>query len=401
MHISSTLYILFISVIHLVFISSGCAQASEEINGDTLMSAQQESVVLRKTEFTLNDFLNQDDDLDFWTDEIIKNLSLEEKIAQLIMPAMGRHGQTKKEIDALVNDGLIGGILMLNGSKEEFRNWVNEYNILNSKLGRLGFLYSADAEPSLINRKITNTKTVAKANTLKTPEEVRQVTNIISDELNEIGINYNFAPVVDMSPNKTVGWRSFGHVPDSVIPWSNQFIKTTQERNIIATAKHFPGHGYVVGDTHEKLVFIDGEMKEVKNYPPLIENGVLSIMIAHIAVNNNEKYNTKTFPSTTSRAIVTELLRDSLKFEGLIVTDALNMGGVRNVENANLLAVNAGCDILLMPLNAREAHTQLLNAYQQNELTKNEIEASARRIIRMKICLGLIPLSDTENLKTN
>ena len=83
-----------------------------------------------------------------------------------------------------------------------------------------------------------------------------------------------------MSPNTTVGFRSFGAVPANIIPWSDAFIQETQRNNIIATAKHFPGHGLVTGDTHKALQVIDGEMKEICNYPTLIANGVLSIMVA-------------------------------------------------------------------------------------------------------------------------
>lgn len=349
----------------------------------------EESFTSTKT-YQLYDYFESDLDLELRVEAIFNALSDTQRVAQLIMPAMGKHGQPKPVIDQLVSEGKIGGILMLNGSKEEFSQWITEYNTLNHQKGFLPFLYSADAEPSLVNRKITNTPPVAKANTLKNLDEVNEVARIISQELNAIGINYNFAPVVDMSPNKTVGWRSFGHAPDSVIPWSAGFIRTTQVMNIMATAKHFPGHGYVIGDTHEKLVFIDGEMKEVKNYPQLISEGVLSIMVAHIAVKNNSTYTTDGFPATTSRAIVTDLLRDSLNFQGIIVTDAMNMGGVRSVPNAEILAISAGCDIVLMPLDAQSTHEKILAKYNTEKFFHDEVNASVKRIIRAKICLGLL-----------
>ena len=194
-----------------------------------------------------------------------------------------------------------------------------------------------------------------------------------------------------MSPNSTVGYRSFGKNPENIIPWSNQFIQSTQSKNIIATAKHFPGHGLVSGDTHKSLQVINGPLKEVQNYPPLIENGVLSIMVAHIAIENNPSFSTMGLPSTCSPRIVRDLLRDSLEFKGLIVTDAMNMGGVRNVPNNSIKAIAAGCDILLMPADARSAHKALLHAYQTNlEGIQKTINASVRRIIRMKLCLGLL-----------
>ena len=362
---------------------TACAQnESVESTSNTDAEPQQ------KVKFVLNDFFSENELLDNYVDSIFNNLSPHEKVAQLIMPAIGEHGQTESTIDKLVKEGKIGGVLMLNGTKSQFTEWISKYNHWNDSLNRLPFLYSADAEPSLVNRKIINSTPVKRANKIQTKNEVIEVANTISKDLNEIGINYNFAPVVDMSPNKTVGWRSFGHEPDSVITWSVAFVKETQKHQIIATAKHFPGHGYVEGDTHKKLVYIDGEMKELINYPDLIEENIMSIMIAHIAVRNNSKYNTSGLPATTSREIVTELLKDSLNFKGLIVTDAMNMGGVSSIENANKLAVMAGCDILLMPLDANQAHSDLLELYGENEVTKAEIDNSVRKIIRAKICVG-------------
>ena len=193
-----------------------------------------------------------------------------------------------------------------------------------------------------------------------------------------------------MSPNKTVGFRSFGAVPANIIPWSNAFIMTTQEQEIIATAKHFPGHGLVSGDTHKALQVIDGELKEIGNYPKLIEDGVLSIMIGHLAVQNNEKYSTDGLPSTLSSVIVTDLLRKEMGFKGLIVTDAMNMGGVTSVGNSDVKAIEAGCDILLMPLDAAKAHSAILARYRSDAAFKAQVDASAKRILRMKLCVGAI-----------
>ncbi len=363
---------IFSSLILLSFQSCGQEHTLETVPSPEVQHIQ----------FELSDFFGTNPQLDAQTNAIFDSLSPADRVAQLIMPAIGKHGQPKEKIDRLIREGKIGGLLMLNGTREEFTAWIAEYNTWNKQNGKLPFFYSADAEPSLINRKITNTPPIAKANTLKNMDEVMACAEQI--------INYNFAPVVDMSPNKTVGWRSFGHVPDSVIPWSNAFIQTTQERNIIATAKHFPGHGYVVGDTHEKLVYIDGEMKELNYYPPLIDQHVLSIMVAHIAVKNNPHYSTDGMPATTSKRIVTDLLRDSLNFQGLIVTDALNMGGVRNVHEAEVLAIEAGCDITLMPLDADAAHARLLSKYNTDASFRRRVDDSVLRIIRAKLALGMM-----------
>ncbi len=339
--------------------------------------------------FSIDDYLKENQNLDILTDSIFNSLTTKQKISQLIMPAAGKYGKPHEIINGLIKDSLIGGILMLNGTVEQFTKWIKTFDQLNQSQGNLPFLYSADAEPSLVNRKIMGSTPVKKANEIDSIQEVESVTQKISADLNKIGINYNFSPVVDMSPNSTVGYRSFGKNPENIIPWSNQFIQTTQQNNIIATAKHFPGHGLVSGDTHKSLQVINGSLKEIQNYPPLIENGVLSIMVAHIAIENNALFSTNGLPSTCSKRIVQDLLRDSLKFNGLIVTDAMNMGGVRNVPNNNTKAIAAGCDILLMPTDARKAHEEIMKAYQGNVMKKT-IDASVRRIIRMKLCLGLI-----------
>ena len=337
--------------------------------------------------FKMEDFLSDNQQLESDVDSIYNTLSNETRVAQLLMPAVGRLGETNDLITQKIKENKIGGVLMLNGTKEEFTNWIKAYNDLNPHKNNLPFLYSADAEPSLVNRKITGSTPVIKANEMKTIDEVRKYTNIISKDLNDIGINYNFSPVVDMSPNKTVGFRSFGAVPENIIPWSNTFIQETQKNGIIATAKHFPGHGLVSGDTHKSLQMIDGELKEIKNYPKLIEDGVLSIMVAHIAVQNNPKYDTKGLPSTLSPEIVTNLLRKEYNFKGLIVTDAMNMGGVSSIPNAEVKAIEAGVDIILMPLNVDKAYTSLLKKYTEDKSFKSKVDIAAKRIIRMKLCM--------------
>lgn len=340
--------------------------------------------------YQLDDFLSDNTSLDASVDSVFNSLSPESRVAQLLMPAVGRLGSTPEVIESLIKDNIIGGVLMLNGTMDEFTKWITKFESMNAELDHLPFMYSADAEPSLVNRKLLGSRTVQKANAITTVDELNTVARTISEDLNQVGINYNFAPVVDMSSNKTVGYRGFGSNPKNIVPFSNAFIDVTQEHNIVATAKHFPGHGLISGDTHLALQVIDGELKELGNYPPLIENGVLSIMIAHIAIRNNTMFDTKGEPATVSETIVTNLLRDSLNFRGLIVTDAMNMGGIINLKNADVKAIDAGCDILLMPLNPREAHKNILLKYASEQVFEEKVNSAVKRIIRMKICLGLI-----------
>ena len=372
-----------LSLLSIGLLFNSCAQTPQK-------KVRKQEVVQIQTEFELQDFLKENKDLDAAVEKVFASLDDTAIVAQLIMPAVGRLGQEKATIDQHIKDRIIGGVLMLNGTKEGFTSWITDFEKQNASYGNLPFLYSADAEPSLVNRKIMGSTVVKKANELKSIEEVRTCAQTISKDLNDIGINYNFSPVVDMSPNATVGFRSFGAVPANIIPWSGAFIEETQAQGIVATAKHFPGHGLVSGDTHKALQVIDGELKEIQNYPPLIAQGVLSIMVAHIAVQNNTKYNTNGLPSTCSKAIVTDLLKTEMGYKGLIVTDAMNMGGVVAVPEAAYKAVAAGCDIVLMPVDAKKAHTELLLHYRKDAAFKAQVDAAAKKIIRMKIALGLL-----------
>ncbi|MFM7668859.1 MAG: glycoside hydrolase family 3 N-terminal domain-containing protein [Bacteroidota bacterium] len=362
----------------------GCSQTSLESQD----LAKKERV--KQTVFELSDFLEDNKDLDEKVDLQLKKMSDSALVAQLIMPATGRLGLPKEDVEKYTRKGIIGGVLMLNGTVDEFTTWIKEFEEINKKKGYLPFLYSADAEPSLVNRKITGSTQVKKAQEVKSLEEATEVAKLISADLNKIGINYNFAPVVDVSTNATVGYRGFGAKKENLIPWSKAFITETQKNNIIATAKHFPGHGLVSGDTHKSLQTINGELKELENYPPLIADGVLSIMIAHIAIQNNKLYDTKGMPATTSETVVTELLRKKLGFKGLIVTDAMNMGGVSKVPNASEKAINAGCDIVLMPLDIEKSFQDIYTRMKSDKAFRIKVEQAAKRVIRMKVCLGLV-----------
>lgn len=376
---------LFLAMLSVSFFA--CSQKHEI--AEIAVEEVKETIV--DTTLSLSDFYATNAFLDEKVERIFNQLDDTTKVAQLIMPAMGRLGQPTETIFRLVRERKIGGILMLNGTSTQFKEWIDSINAINEVLGVPAYLYSADAEPSLVNRKISDSKKVKKAGELENIDEVRACSQSIADDLKAIGINYNFAPVVDMSSNATVGYRGFGKNPENIVPWSNAFIEVQQQNGIIGTAKHFPGHGLVSGDTHKSLQTIDGELKEIKNYPPIIADGILSIMIGHLAVINNEKYSTENgYPATLSHKIVTDLLRNEMNFKGLVVTDAMNMGGVVKVPNCEQKAIAAGCDIALMPYNTDKAFQDIYQSYVNDKDFQAKANQAVKRIIRMKLCMGLI-----------
>lgn len=338
-------------------------------------------------EYKLSDYLSENEQLDKDVEALFASLDDTAIVAQLIMPAAGINGFDPLVVKKYIQNRQIGGVLLLKGSQTQFTSWIKDFKKLNAENGDPKFLFSSDAEPTLFNMKIKGTPVVKRANEITSLNEVVQCADTIAAYLTKMGINYNFAPVVDLSQNATVGYRGFGKNPTNNIPWSIAFIEEMQKNGIIATAKHFPGHGLVSGDTHKSLQTIDGELKEVPTYPGLIKDSVLSIMIGHLAVMNNPKYNTNGLPATCSKVIVTDLLRNELGFKGLVVTDAMNMGGVTAVPNSATKAIEAGVDIILMPLDAAKTHTELLAKYRKDPEFKKIVDAAAKRVLRMKLCV--------------
>ncbi len=349
------------------------------------------TTLLRGGVYSLQDYLALMPSLDAKTEEIFNQYTTQERYAQLIMQAVGPLGKPNEYILDAIKKKQIGGVLFLKGDKAGFLNLNDKIKAFG--IGRPAFpmMITADAEPSLINRKIAGTPSLPKTNELNNKEINEKTCQIINKELLDIGINWNFAPDCDLNINKAIiGNRSYGNTTEIVAKRALEFIHQTQNSNIIATAKHFPGHGNVIGDSHKGLVYINGALKELPIYESLIEQGVLSIMVGHIAIKNNEEYNTAGLPSTCSKNIVTTLLRNKLNFRGLIITDAMNMGAILSVSKTpSLKALEAGVDIVLMP-NGEQALIDLITQKCVTNLAfKNQIEASVKRVIRMKICLGL------------
>ncbi|WP_219006333.1 glycoside hydrolase family 3 N-terminal domain-containing protein [Aquimarina litoralis] len=349
-------------------------------------------VSAQSTRFSLQDFYSYDSELEYKVDSIYRSLSERQQVAQMIISSAGELGKPMATVKKLTESNSIGGVVFLKGSKKTHTESINSLNEISSKNKSLPLLFSMDAEPSLFASRIKGAKDVGKTIDIKTEAQSDAVVNTINTELRAIGVHHNYAPVLDISAkNEAIKSRSYGSNKDSVISLANQFIKCTQEGGIIATAKHFPGHGLVKGDTHKQSVYIDGPLQEVANYKKIIEDGVLSIMIAHITIQNNEKYGTNGLPSSCSRKIITGLLKEEMGFKGIIISDALNiMKAVTILDNAPLLASKAGCDLILMPQNENATINAIIAEMKKDPNYKKQVVQSVKKILRLKICAGVI-----------
>ncbi|CAL9557300.1 glycoside hydrolase family 3 protein [Streptomyces sp. Tu 3180] len=227
--------------------------------------------------------------------------------------------------------------------------------------------------------------------------DARTLGRIAGRELRALGIRQDYAPVADVNvnpANPVIGVRSFGSDPDAVARLVAAEVAGYQRSGVAATAKHFPGHGDTVDDSHAKLPYIHHtrEQWERLDAPPFeaaVAAGIDSIMTAHIvvpALDGSED------PATLSRPILTGILREELGYDGVVVTDSLGMEGVRTKygdDRVPVLALKAGVDQLLNPPSLDVAWNAVLKAVRDGELTESRLDESILRILRLKAKLGL------------
>ena len=213
-----------------------------------------------------------------------------------------------------------------------------------------------------------------------------------------IGIHMTYAPVVDVNinpDNPIINTRSVGDDPALVSRIATAFIRGAQENGMMATAKHFPGHGDTAQDSHSLMPTVTADLERLEKvelfpFKAAIDAGVRAVMTAHLAVPALDP--TPGLPATLSAPIMTGVLRDKLGFKGLIVTDALEMGGVTNAystEEASLRSILAGVDMLLLPPEPAKVIAYLAAAVRDGRIPLSRIDASVRRILEAKASLGL------------
>jgi beta-N-acetylhexosaminidase len=343
-------------------------------------------------QFSLSDYYSGSPELGQKVDSVFSSLSPEQQVGQMLITSAGRLGYPDSKVFSLVAGGKAGSVIYLRDKKENHAKRSFSIDSLAAANGQLPVLISMDAEPSLINGRIEGIRPIVKTSEILNSKQSDSIARLISRELVSIGVHHNYAPVCDISTsNAAITNRSYGDNADSIIALSKAFIVASQESNIAAMAKHFPGHGLVHGDTHHQTVFIDGELMELPVYKPLIDAGVISVMVGHMTIKNNPAYDTGGMPASLNRRIVTELLKDSLGFKGIVMTDALNnMKAVSIYENSSLLAAKAGNDMLCMPADEEKAIEAILAYARENEVFKEQIHESVKKVIRLKICLGLL-----------
>ena len=347
-----------------------------------------------------------------WIERTLTSLSLRQRVAQMFTVwVLGDYTSTTDPafVEAqrwIVNDE-VGGVIMSLGSPIEVAAKVNDFQ----RLARIPLLISSDVEPGLGRLEggvfAPSLMTGGSATVLPSnmaigatgrPANAEEAGRITAIESKAIGIHLAFAPVVDVNDNPAnpvINTRSFGEDAPSVGRFAAAFVRGLQSEGVASTAKHFPGHGNTSTDSHLTLPIVTSDRArldavELVPFRAAIAENIAGIMTAHIAL---PAISHDTVPATLQASIMTSLLRDTLHFHGLTVTDALSMEGVGKgytVERSAVLAVQAGADMLLKPTDTRRAIDAVVSAVERGEITRERIDASVRRLLELKLRTGAV-----------
>ena len=333
-----------------------------------------------------------------WADSLLSQMTLEQKIAQLIMyPVYSKKNEAHVlAIEKLVEKYEIGGVIYMQGGP------VRQVNLNNrlQALSKIPLLTSIDGEWGVSMRldSVLRFPRQMMLGAIRYDSLIYQMGSEIARQCSLTGVHINFAPVVDINvnpKNPVINSRSFGENKQQVTNKSLAYMQGLQDNGVLASAKHFPGHGDTDKDSHYDLPTVTHTAARIDSvelfpYRELISKGLGSVMVAHLYVPSLD--NTKNLASSLSPKVVQGLLKDSLKFKGLAITDALNMKGVSKYYNpgeVDLLAMLAGNDILLFSENVEKAISNIKKAVEKKKISEEEIDAKCKKILQLKKWLEL------------
>lgn len=379
-------------------------------------------------------------DIPSQAEQAVSRMTLDEKLGQMLMPDFRnwqKKGQSSPEALTQMNDEVarliqkyrFGGVILFAENVKNTEQTVRLTDAFQKASPDIPLLLSIDQEGGIVTRLGEGTHfpgNMALGAARKTAY-ASQTGAIIGKELKALGINTNFAPVLDINNNPgnpVIGVRSFSSDRDLTASLGLASMKAQQKQDVAAAVKHFPGHGDTDVDSHYGLPLVthnQERLRQIELYPfrKAIQAGADMIMTAHVQFPafDDTTYKSKLdgsdilVPATLSKKVMTHLLREEMGFNGVIVTDALNMKAIADhfgQEEAVVMAVKAGVDIALMPAQVTSlqtenrfarVHSALKKAVQKGEIPLQQINKSVKRIISLKIKRGIYPAPKETNLK--
>ncbi len=333
-----------------------------------------------------------------WVDSVFSTLDLDAKVGQLFMVAAysNRDEAHKQEILELVEQYKIGGLIFFQGGPVRQANLHNAYQTKAD----VPLLVAMDCEWG-VGMRLDSTIRYPYQMALGAIQNNDLIYNMgeeVARQFKRLGMHVNFAPVIDVNnnaKNPVINFRSFGEDKYNVTTKGGAYMRGMQDHGILACGKHFPGHGDTDVDSHKDLPVIPHDrvrLNDIELYPfhELMKEGLGSVMVAHLSIPFLDP--TENLPSTLSSPIIKDLLKDSLGFEGMVFTDALNMEGVAKYYapgEVDLKAYQAGNDVLLFSLDVRKGIELIKRAVEEKKITEKEIDASVKKLLHLKYWAGL------------
>ena len=340
------------------------------------------------------DFVAQE----IWVDSIMNGMSVDEKIGQLFMIQAYSNLDKKHEdlIAEMITTYHVGSLIFMQGTPEKQVELNNRYQ----DSAKVPLLIGFDGEWGL-DMRLKNTYRFPWNMTLgaiRNDSLIKQFGKHLGQHAKRIGIHVNFAPVIDINvnpENPIIGNRSFGENKENVTDKAIAFIQGMQSEGVLANGKHFPGHGDTAADSHHTLPllnFNEARLDSIELYPykKTFDVGLASVMTAHLNIPSLEA--DANLPTSLSKNVVTNLLQQKLGFQGLIITDGLNMKGATNYATSaeiDLAAIQAGNDLLLIPQDVPASIALMKKALETKTLTEERIDFSVRKILKSKYWAGL------------
>lgn len=346
-------------------------------------------------------------------DELVASLTLEQKAGQLLMPILA--GTDPDQVSAL-NERIGGGVPTIRGIVETFAlggviylgdnvSSAEQLTALSAGIDDaarsatpgVGALISVDQEGGRVNRITDGVEVFPSARSLAPDgDAVRSAAAATGTALAAQGINVVLAPVADLTDSNAgvIGNRSYGADPQTTAEMVVASIQGLQGAGVAATVKHWPGHGDTTLDSHVVLPSIDidrltWEQRERVPFAAAVEADVEIVMVGHLALPGLDASGA---PATVSSVLIDQLLRAELGFDGVVMTDALDMGAVQDQDRGELVvqSIEAGVDILLAPPDVAIAHAAIVDAVRSGRISEDRLDASVARVLELKMELGLI-----------
>lgn len=333
-----------------------------------------------------------------WVSKTYSSLSQDEKLGQLFIVALyvNRGEEEINKVRNLVVNEKLGGLILMQDDAARHIALLNEFQ----GKSKVPMMIGMDAEWGLYQR-IAAAKKFPWAMTLGAIQDKSLITEMsakIAEDAKRMGVNWDFAPVVDVNTNPNnpiIGNRSFGSEVDNVVKSALAYSAGLQNSNVLAAIKHFPGHGDTSTDSHHDLPVVSHDLKrlnevELAPFKALTDKGIGGVMVAHLYVPALEKQ--PGVPASVSKSIITGLLKEKYGYKGLIITDALNMGAVAKrykPGELDALAFKAGNDIMLFSDGVKEGKRLIQQAIDKGEISQDRVEESVKKILLTKYYLGL------------